>query len=82
MKAVAQKGLGMTEDESRKLDDLHEFFMREDEVTGKPSRAKQIDELLGAARFTKFGFRAFLYFCAFIAAASGAVATIKGWMPK
>ena len=47
----------MPEQDLAKLDEIHAFFFRE-HITGQPSRAQQIDEVLMAVRTGRNAFRA------------------------
>lgn len=68
----------MTEEENRMVRELHDYFMVP-EIEGKPSRAKQIDDVLMAARAGKMGARAVLWLCGFIISISATWSAIKGW---
>lgn len=63
-----------------KLDDLHDFFMGE--PVGKPSRAKQVDDLLAVVRAGRMGARVILWTAGFFAALGAITAQVKGWWPK
>lgn len=75
----------MTDDERlkaavEKIDELHQFFMAE--PLGKPSRAKQVDDLLAVVRAGRLGARVTLWTAGFFAALGAITAQVKGWWPK
>lgn len=69
----------MTDDEKKKLDELHAFFMRP-RAPGRPSRAQDLDDVLMAVRTGKMGVRALLWFCGAIAAIAAAWVQLKGFL--
>ena len=46
-------------------------------IEGKPNRAEQVDELLGAVRAGKIGTRIVLWLCGLVAAIGVAITTLK-----
>ena len=68
----------MTEEQSKQIQELHDFFMKP-QGPGRPTRAKMIDDLLAAVRAGKIGGRAVLWLCGAVIAISGAYASAKGW---
>jgi hypothetical protein len=71
----------VNEDEHKKLDALHDYFMKP-ELPGKKTRAQEIDDLLAAARAGKITARAILWTLGFIAATGAAWGAAKGWFSK
>jgi len=71
----------MTDDERQKLDQIHAFFFKTD-LPKKPSRAEQIDQLLGAVRAGKVTTRVIMWAAGLIIAVTGVYSTAKGLWPK
>jgi len=57
----------MTEEEHNLIREVHEFWFKPP-IEGKPNRAAQIDEVLGAVRAGKIGTRLLLWAAGIIAA--------------
>ena len=77
----------MTDDESRKINDLHAEIVKIDEIhtflmkptgPGRPSRAREIDEALTAIRAGRLIARLSLWTVGFVAAVGAAWVSIKG----
>lgn len=70
----------MTDDERRKLSELHAFFM-EPTAPGKPSRAALLDDALDAVAAGKLGGRVILWVASLVAAVGVIYTSIRGWRP-
>lgn len=71
----------MTEEERKKLYDIHNFLF-ESRHKDEPTRAKQLDGLFDTIRAGKLGTRALLWVIGFATTVAGGYALIKGWLPK
>ena len=67
----------MTDDQSKKIDELHTFFF-DPPIKGGANRAQQIEEVLTAVRTSRNMARAVLWIVGFATAISVAVAQVKG----
>ena len=65
--------------------EIHDWLFDEI-ISGQPSRAAQIDQILSTTRAGKIGFSLFLRFCGAVIAVAGAWAAIKsigiGWFSE
>lgn len=69
----------MTEEQTRKLDELHAFFMKP-RAPGRPSRAQELDDVLMGVRTGKLSIRVFMWACGAVVATAAAWSQLKGFL--
>lgn len=69
----------MTDEESRMIKDVHDFLFKPAVPGSDQTRAKQIEDLLNAAKSGKLIARFMLWTAGAVVALGAAYTTLKGW---
>ena len=67
----------MTQEEHDMMREVRDWLMKPP-ISGQPSRAEQLDQLLSSVRAGKMGARVFLYMCGAVVAVIAAWNALKG----